>query len=64
MTRQYFKTIFGLSFVLPKELKENIKKRKVEIKPKFTIESTTVSAAEKGTIIHLILQRLVELELL
>lgn len=24
MTRQYFKTIFGLSFVLPKELKENI----------------------------------------
>ena len=41
-----------------KELKENIKKRKVEIKPKFTIESTTVSAAEKGTIIHLILQKL------
>ena len=41
-----------------KELKENVKKKKVEIKPKFTIESTAVSATEKGTIIHLILQKL------
>ena len=43
-----------------KELKNNEtqKQQHIEIKPKFMLDKTKVSAAEKGTITHLILQKL------
>ena len=43
-----------------KELKQESKKEKVyeELKPKFMVEKVGLSAAERGTIIHLILQKL------
>ena len=43
-----------------KELKNNEtqKQQHIEIKPKFMLDKTKVSSAERGTIIHLILQKL------
>lgn len=43
-----------------KELKNNDtqKQQHIEIKPKFMLDKTKVSSAERGTIIHLILQKL------
>lgn len=43
-----------------KELKNNNtqKQQHIEIKPKFMLDKTKVSSAERGTIIHLILQKL------
>ncbi len=43
-----------------KELHKEINKKEksIEIKPKFMKDKTNISAAEKGTIIHLILQKL------
>ena len=43
-----------------KELKQNknIQEKNIEIKPKFMIDKTSLGAAQRGTIIHLILQKL------
>ena len=43
-----------------KELKNNEtqKQQHIEIKPKFMLDKTKVSSAERGTITHLILQKL------
>ncbi len=42
-----------------KELMQNSsEKKKIEIKPKFTVSKEKISGAELGTVIHLVLQRL------
>ena len=51
-----------LSVTKIKELKSGLSKEKsennIDLKPKFMIEETAISSAERGTILHLVLQKL------